>query len=91
MTETWIQEEVKKEKKTLRDEHHIVLHNDDYNTFDHVIEVLIEVCEHDLLQAEQCAMITHYNGKCEVKTGPRVELIPKCREMLNRGLTAEVV
>lgn len=90
MSDTLIQEKQKLSRKTLRDEHRIVLYNDDYNTFDHVIEVLIDVCEHDLIQAEQCAMITHYNGKCEVKTGPRMELIPKCREMLNRGLTAEV-
>ena len=47
----------------------IILHNDDVNTFDHVIESLMEVCGHDPIQAEQCAWIVHYNGKCSVKRG----------------------
>jgi ATP-dependent Clp protease adaptor protein ClpS len=42
----------------------IVLHNDDVNTFDHVIETLIRVCKHDAIQAEQCALLVHYKGKC---------------------------
>lgn len=48
----------------------IVLHNDDVNTFDHVIDTLMRVCKHDELQAEQCALLVHYKGKCTVKTGP---------------------
>lgn len=47
----------------------LVLHNDDYNTFDFVIEVLMRECKHDELQAEQCALITHYKGKCDVMLG----------------------
>ena len=35
------------------DEHQIILYNDDFNTFDHVIETLINVCDHTPLQAEQ--------------------------------------
>ena len=50
-------------------EHEIILYNDDVNTFDHVIKTLIKVCEHTPHQAEQCAMIVHYNGKCAVKSG----------------------
>ena len=50
-------------------EHEIILYNDDVNTFDHVIQTLISVCEHTAQQAEQCAMIVHYNGKCTVKSG----------------------
>jgi len=49
-------------------EHEIILYNDDVNTFDHVIKTLIAVCEHTPQQAEQCAMIVHYNGKCVVKS-----------------------
>ena len=47
----------------------LVLHNDDVNTFDFVIECLIEICKHTLEQAEQCTILVHYKGKCTVKTG----------------------
>lgn len=54
----------------------LVLHNDDLNTFDHVIDVLCEVCKHDAIQAEQCATITHFKGSCDVKTGLIEDLLP---------------
>ena len=69
----------------------IVLYNDDVNTFDHVIDTLIRVCRHDELQAEQCALLVHYKGKCTVKTGPMDELIPQCTQLLEAGLSAEIV
>ena len=47
----------------------IVLYNDDVNTFDHVTETLVRVCDHTWEQAEQCAILVHYKGKCTVKTG----------------------
>ena len=71
--------------------HEIVLYNDDVNTFDHVIETLMRVCEHTAEQAEQCALIVHYNGKCTVKTGPIKELTPQCLQLLEAGLSAEIV
>ena len=69
----------------------IVLFNDDVNTFDHVIETLIKVCEHTAEQAEQCAILVHYKGKCTVKTGSFEELKPKCSSLLEAGLSAEIV
>jgi len=69
----------------------IVLYNDDVNTFDHVIETLMIVCEHTPEQAEQCALIVHYNGKCTVKTGPFDKLKPQCTQLLDAGLSAEIV
>ncbi|MCT7905089.1 MAG: ATP-dependent Clp protease adaptor ClpS [Candidatus Ornithobacterium hominis] len=69
----------------------IILYNDDINTFDHVIESLIHVCEHNELQAEQCAMIVHYNGRCDVKSGSYEDLKPRCSALLERGLSAEIV
>lgn len=75
----------------LENQHCIVLHNDEVNTFDYVIESLMEVCEHQPEQAEQCTMIIHFNGKCEVKTGEINDLIPRCQELLRRGLSAEIV
>ena len=52
----------------------LILYNDDVNTFDHVIECLIRYCQHTEHQAEQCALIVHYNGKCQVKEGDFEEL-----------------
>lgn len=71
--------------------HEIILYNDDVNTFDHVINTLIRVCNHDELQAEQCAILVHYTGKCAVKTGSFDELTPQCTALLDAGLSAEIV
>jgi ATP-dependent Clp protease adaptor protein ClpS len=80
------------EVSTLEDrEHEIILYNDDVNTFEHVIECLMAICDHTALQAEQCAYLVHYTGKCGVKKGSLDELVPKCSALLEEGLTAEVV
>ncbi|OQA01504.1 MAG: ATP-dependent Clp protease adaptor protein ClpS [Bacteroidetes bacterium ADurb.Bin408] len=68
----------------------MILHNDDFNTFDYVIDTLVEVCNHEPLQAEQCAFIVHYKGRCSVKSGNEVVLYPMCKEMLKRGLTVTI-
>lgn len=68
----------------------IILHNDDVNTFDHVIISLMDICGHEPLQAEQCAWIVHHNGKCSVKRGTFDQLEPKCTALLERGLSAEI-
>ncbi len=68
----------------------LILFNDDVNTFEFVIETLIEVCEHDHLQAENCALVAHYKGKCPVKKGPYEDLKPRYDEMTNRKLTVEI-
>jgi len=70
--------------------HKVVLFNDDINTFDYVISTLIEVCQHLPEQAEQCALITHYKGRCVVKTGTMSELKPINAELGNRELTADI-
>lgn len=69
----------------------IVVFNDDVNTFDHVIDTLIHVCEHSPEQAEQCSLIIHYKGKCTVKTGDLEKLKPQCTQLLEAGLCAEIV
>lgn len=69
----------------------ILLYNDDVNTFDHVIDTLIYVCEHTPEQAEQCSIIVHYKGKCTVKTGEYKELEPRCSMLLEAGLSAEII
>ena len=68
----------------------IVLWNDDVNTFDDVIEALVEICKHTLEQAEQCTMLVHYKGKCTVKTGSLEELKPMHEKLLSRSLTSEL-
>ncbi|HER07467.1 MAG TPA: ATP-dependent Clp protease adaptor ClpS [Bacteroides sp.] len=68
----------------------LVLHNDDTNTFDYVMETLVEVCNHSLTQAEQCATITHYKGKCEVRSGPYYEMKELRYQLISRGLKASV-
>lgn len=82
--------EKEKTKEVIASNHEIILYNDDVNTFDHVIETLIRVCEHDASQAEQCALLVHYKGKCGVKTGSYDELKPKCLQLLDAGLSAEI-
>ena len=85
-----IKEEVLTEELTgINNE--IVLYNDDVNTFDHVIDTLIRVCRHTAEQAEQCAILVHYKGKCTVKTGSLDELKPQCTQLLDAGLSAEIV
>ena len=68
----------------------LVVHNDDVNTFDHVIMSLVEICRHDPIQAEQCAWIVHHNGKCGVKRGTFDQLEPMCTALLDRGLSAVI-
>ena len=68
----------------------IILFNDDVNTFDFVIETLMDVCGHEANQAEQCALIVHHNGKCAVKSGFFEELKPAYTEMTNRKLSVTI-
>lgn len=69
----------------------LVVFNDDVNTFDHVIKVLIKVCQHTAEQAEQCALIIHYKGKCTVKKGSREKLKPMCQAILDAGIQAAII
>ena len=87
-------EKIKEEVDVLEQkahQHEIVLHNDEVNTFDFVINSLISVCEHTEEQAEQCTWLVHFKGKCTVKTGELKELEPRCSKLLSLGLSAELV
>ena len=87
-------EKIQEEVDTLEQEvfqYEIVLHNDDVNTFDYVIDSLVAVCDHTVEQAEQCAYLVHYKGKCTVKSGEFKELEPKCSKLLQLGLSAELI
>ena len=87
-------EHIQEEVETTEDHgsfNEIVLFNDDVNTFDHVIETLVDVCNHSYEQAEQCSILVHYKGKCTVKTGPYDDLKPRCTKLLQAGLSAEII
>ena len=71
----------------LRD---LILHNDDVNTFEFVINTLVEICDHNPLQAEQCAFLVHHKGKCGVKRGSYADLEPICLALLNKGLSVTI-
>jgi ATP-dependent Clp protease adaptor protein ClpS len=89
-TKEKVLEDVLLKEETVK-ENEIVLFNDEVNTFDHVIETLMDVCEHTPEQAEQCSLIVHYKGKCTVKTGEYKDLEPRCSGLLQAGLSAEIV
>lgn len=71
--------------------YNLVVFNDEVNTFEYVIDTLIEVCEHTPEQAEQCTILIHYKGKCTVKNGGFEELVPLRNEICRRGISAEVL
>jgi len=68
----------------------LILYNDDYNTFPHVIECLVKYCDHSMEQAEQCALLVHHTGRCDVKHGSYDKLKPVCEALLEQGLTAKI-
>lgn len=86
-TQTLEQTSSTTEKQEL---HHLILFNDDVNTFEHVIEMLVEHCNHDFIQAEQCAMLVHFKGKCSVKKGAYKELALTSEVLAENGLSVEI-
>jgi len=86
------EEEVVTDEEVISDEvRDLMVYNDDFNTFDHVIETLIRVCKHEPSQAEQCTYIIHYNGKCSVKKGTYPELKPMREGITQAGIKAAIV
>lgn len=69
---------------------HLIVWNDEVNTFEWVIETLMEICKHSYEQAEQCAYIIHFKGKYSVKEGSYEELKPMCDAITDRGIGATV-
>ena len=68
----------------------LIVWNDEVNTFEWVIETLIEVCGHTQQQAEQCSMIIHSKGKYAVKEGSYEILKPQCDAITERGINATI-
>lgn len=68
----------------------LVVYNDDVNTFEHVTNILIKICKHDIMQAEQCTYIIHYKGKCSVKNGTYLDLKPMREGITEAGIKATI-
>ena len=68
----------------------LILYNDEVNTFDHVIKCLIKVCAHQVTQAEQCANIVHFKGKCQVNNGSLLKMQDQCSALLTEKLSAKI-
>lgn len=68
----------------------LVLHNDHINTFDYVMQVLIDVCDHSATQAEQCTVIAHHKGKCEILKGSYGDLKEVRYELISKGLKTTI-
>jgi ATP-dependent Clp protease adaptor protein ClpS len=92
MTQHDIQEEVDVlEVVETTDVMELVVFNDDVNTFDHVINTLVKVCKHTSEQAEQCAWLIHYRGRCTVKTGSFDFLKPMRDAICEAGIEARIM
>lgn len=79
------------EEELLEDLRDLMIYNDDVNTFEHVINMLVKVCRHETIQAEQCAHIIHHKGKCCVKNGAYKELKPMREALTEAGIDAKIV
>lgn len=75
---------------TLTTSYNLIVWNDDVNSFDWVIETLVEVCRHTHEQAEQCAFIIHFQGKYAVKKGNYETLNPMREAIIDRGINATI-
>ncbi len=77
-------------EEKLDKERFLILHNDEVHTFDYVIEALIQVCELEPVQAEQCTYLVHFKGKCDVKKGDYPYLKPYKQALIDKGLEATI-
>ena len=82
--------EIVEVEELIDDPFHLIVWNDEVNTFEWVIESLIEICQHSYEQAEQCAYIIHFKGKYAVKHGTYDDLKPMCDAITERGIGATI-
>jgi ATP-dependent Clp protease adaptor protein ClpS len=81
----------KDESGSQKEVYSLVLYNDEINTFNYVIKALIEVCGHDPCQAEQCTMITHFKGQCQIMHGSKNLLNAINKTLGVKGLKSEIL
>ncbi len=78
------------EDVTLGDPSRLIVYNDDFNTFDWVIQSFMEVCNHTYEQSEQLSLIIHFKGRATIKTAPFNVLKPMKDALIDRGLNAVI-
>jgi ATP-dependent Clp protease adaptor protein ClpS len=81
----------KKQSTSKRGQWQIMLYDDNHNTFEHVIDCMIEICGHNYYQAVQCATITHNNGQCSIFVDTWDACIDTCDMLKQDGLSVEVI
>lgn len=86
----WKTEEINETDVITEEFHNLIVWNDNVNTFDWVIESLVDICGHEAMQAEQCALIIHHKGKCGVKKGSFDDLRPQAEALIDRGIQATI-
>ena len=69
----------------------LFLINDDFNSFDYVVDCLTAICDHEIIQAEQCVLLTHYMGSCEIAMGENDDLEPLREDLALYGLNVEIL
>lgn len=79
-----------RKKESLAPTYEVIVHNDDYNTFNHVANCLVSICKHEFEQAIQCSHIIHNNGKCSVKRGDLDVAISIKNKLQSSGLIASM-
>jgi len=85
-----LQQTIVETEEIAIEESSLVIYNDDFNTFEHVISTLIKVCKHSQEQAEQCTWLIHYKGKCQVKSGMYEILLPMKNAICEAGIDAKI-
>jgi len=84
-------DEYMRKRDGVSEDAEIILLNDDVNSFEFVSKCLIHYCKHEKLQAHQCALLVHNNGKCSVKVGKLSYLRPICVSLASEGLSVELI
>ncbi len=78
-------------RRSEEDLRSLMLINDDVNSFDHVIRSLVDVCGHDEIQAEQCAVLTHIKGGCVIKIADALTVEEMRRKLRELSLDTVVI
>ena len=85
------QDSTSKQKSSKIKDKSLFLINDDFNSFDYVVDCLTAICDHEIIQAEQCALLTHYKGSCEIAMGEISDLEPLREDLALYGLNVEIL
>lgn len=80
----------KKQLQTKRGSWQVLLHNDNHNTFDHVVNCLMDICQHGFIQSAQCAQIVHVVGKCNIYVDSFDECNAVMEELKEHGLNVTI-